>query len=129
MNQPIITFIINKKPYRLCVSNVEAIRDMPGEDRQPLIALLEAIKREETAAQQVSAKVSGSAVATSVNIDNAPGQQDIKSERMKSGNVDALMAQLIMEDRTNRNPGLTKQMVQKWAVVFIVVVFVLMLMI
>lgn len=127
MAQPVITFIVNKKPYRLCSSNVDAIRDMPSEDRQQLIALLDAVKREEAAAQQVAAKIEEPAAVTSAVGTNAvSAHQDVQSERSGSTNVDALMAQLIMEDKVSHKSGLTKQAVYKWVVIVTVLIFTLM---
>ena len=127
MQQPTIIVIINKKPYTLCASNVETIRGIPSADRQQLITLLEAINREESRAQQVAAKVIASTATTSVNASNAPGYQDMRSERIGSGDADAMMAQLIMEENLNQKPGLTKQSIQKWTAVVAVVVFLLVL--
>ena len=71
---------------------------MPGEDRQQLIALLEAIKREETPAQ---ASATPAAAYT-----QPPADQQL--------DPDALMAQLALEDKLNQKPGLTKQSLYKW---------------
>lgn len=123
MQQPKITFIINKIPYSLNVSDVEAIRDMPSADRQQLIALLESIKREETSAHSTVLPVAASA-STAAYPGNTPAHPN---ERLNSGDVDAMMAQLIMEENLNQKSGLTKQSIQKWTAVVAVVVFLLVL--
>ena len=110
MSQPKITFIINKIPYALTANDVEAIQKMPSADRQQLMALLEAIKREETAAQPPSTKPASA---------QAPARQNI--------DPDALMAQLAMQDRLNQKPTLTKQSVYKWVIGITVGFFVLIL--
>ena len=98
MSQPTITFIINKIPYALNAANTEAIQKMPSEDRQQLIALLEAIKREEKPAQALA--------APAVEYTQLPADKDI--------DPDALMAQLSMEDKLHQKSGLTKQSLYKW---------------
>ena len=111
MSQPTITFIINKIPYALNATNVEAIQEMPSEDRQQLIALLEAIKREERPAQP-SATLA------------APYAQPPADEHI---DPDALMAQLTMEDKLNQKPGLTIQSLYKWVAGISVSIIVLIL--
>lgn len=101
MTQPTITFIINKIPYALNASNVEAIKKMPSADRQQLMALLEAIKREESAAQPATTPTATPAAS---NQTSSPQHID----------PDALMAQLAIEDRFNQNLEFTKQSLYKW---------------
>lgn len=123
MQQPKITFIINKIPYSLNASNVEAIRDMPSADRQQLIALLESIKREETSAHSTVQAVAASA-STAAYPGNTPAHQNV---RLNSGDVDAMMAQLIMEEDIKKKSGLTKQSIQKWLGAIAVIIFLLIL--
>lgn len=111
MNQPKITFIINKIPYALTVTDVEAIKKMPSADRQQLMALLEAIKREESSAQPSSIPAAAPT--------QSPARQDI--------DPDVVMAQLAMEDKLNQEPGLTKQSLYKWVLGIAVSIIVLIL--
>ena len=111
MSQPTITFIINKIPYALNATDVEAIQKMPSADRQQLIALLEAIKREEKPAQ---ASATLAAAYT-----QSPADQHI--------DPDALMAQLAMEDKLTQKPGLTKQSLYKWVAGISVSIIILIL--
>jgi hypothetical protein len=111
MSQPTITFIINKIPYALTASNVEAIKKMPSADRQQLMALLEAIKREENAAQPSA----------------TPAAATTQSPAPQQMNPDDLMARLAMEDKLNQEPGLTKQSLYKWVAGITVGIIVLIL--
>jgi hypothetical protein len=127
MNQPAITIIINNKTYSLSAGNVEAIRRIPDADRQQLIALLELVKQQESAApvREVTTEVNSSCEKTS-SAYNAGNPRD-RSERLASGDIDSLMAQLIMEERAKENPGITKQSIYKWVVGVAVVVIFLVL--
>jgi hypothetical protein len=111
MNQPKITFIINKIPYSLTASDVEAIKKMPSADRQQLMALLEAIKGEENSTQPAAIPAAASA--------QSPASQQM--------DPDALMARLAIEDRVNQEPELTKQTVYKWVAGITATIFVLIL--
>lgn len=117
MSQTKITFIINKIPYALTATDVEAIKKMPSADRQQLVALLEAVKREENTAHP-SAITSASSPATPAA---ASPQQPVK----QAVDPDALMARLAIEDRVNNDPELVKQKVYKWAAGITVGIFVL----
>jgi len=110
MSQPTITFIINKIPYALTATNVEAIKKMPSADRQQLMALLEAIKREENATQPSTIKAAST-----------------QSSAPQYISPDALMSQLAMEDKLNQKPGLTIQSVYKWVAGITVGIIVLIL--
>lgn len=127
MNQQDIIVIINKKPYTLNASDVDKIRNIPSADRQQLIVLLEAIKREELSTQQATAKINASTSTISDDTNNEPGSQFVQPETLKNADPDALMAQLIMEDKSNQKPGLTKHSIQKWTAIIAVVVFLLIL--
>jgi hypothetical protein len=111
MSQSTITFIINKVPYALNATNVEAIRKMPSEDRQQLVALLEAIKR-----------VDKPAVSSAT-----PAAVYTPSPTDKPLDPDALMAQLAMEDKLNKKPVLTTQSLYKWVAGISAIVIILIL--
>ncbi len=128
MNQPAITVIINNNSYRLSTRNVEAIRRMPNAERQQLIALLEIVKQQPSAVPSAVRPATTQTTSTVYNTGNPINHQTMKSERLGSGDVDSLMAQLIMEERSQQKPGLTKQTIYKWvggiAVVIILLVVV-----
>ena len=113
MIQSAITVIINNKTYSLSAGNVEAIRHIPDADRQQLIALLELVKQQESATQSPPVRQ----VTTETS----------RSERLASGDVDSLMAQLIMEERAKQKPGITKETIYKWVVGVAVVIIILVL--
>jgi len=135
MYQSPIIVIVNKKPYTLRPTDIEAIRTMPAADRQQLISLLEVIRQQENqtqaSTQQVVDRVSSpSYTATAVaDAGNAPVHLNMSPERLRSGDVDALMAQLIMEENLNKKPALTKQSIHKWTAIVAVIVFFMVLVI
>ena len=124
MKQSTITFIINKKPYSLNASDTEAIRNMPDADRKQLITLLEVIQREAGSTTTV-----GQSAASTVNISSNSSTTSIgnSSERLRSGDADAIMAQLIMEDELNRKPPVTRHTIHKWMAVVAVTIILLIL--
>ena len=125
--QPTIIIIINKKPYTLCASDVEAIRKIPSADRQQLITLLEAVKRVEHPVQPVTATVNTASQTAAIS--TGAGGYQVSPERLRSGDVDAVMAQLIVEENLKQKPVLTKRSIHKWvaAVAVIIVLLVLIL--
>ena len=126
MNQPKIIVIINKKPYILYASDVDSIRSIPSAERQQLITLLESIKKQESLSQSANQSVDlteATIADASIMFDDS----EIKSEHMASGDVDAVMAQLIMEENLNRKSGLTKQSINKWVIVIAAIIFLLVL--
>lgn len=129
MNQSAITVIINNNTYSLSTSNVEAIRSIPNADRQQLIALLEVVKQQQSAAQSPIRPATTETTSTDYNAGNPINHQTMRSERLGGGDVDSLMAQLIMEEKSKQKPGLTKQTLYKWmgglAIVIILLVLIL----
>jgi hypothetical protein len=131
MKQPTITFIINGSTYSLCASDPEAIRKIPTVDRQHLITLLEQVKYQKSlslaAVQQVVDKAKfHSLSATGVtDAGSQPGHKDVKPDRLGSGDIDTLMARLVLEEKRSRKPGLTKRGIYKAVSVFAVLVVLL----
>ena len=127
MNSSAITFIVDGKTYSLNASDSTAIRTIPAVDRQQLIALLEAIKHQDSLAK--------AAVQTAVDYVNAPlhgagkplQHKAPKPERLGSGDADALMARLIIEEKRDKKPGLTKESLYKIVAGFVAVIVVLMM--
>lgn len=114
MNQPAITVIINNKPYSVSANNIEAIRNIPPADRQELIALLEAVKQQGCTTQPPVKPTATEMASRAYNAVDPAMHQTMRSERLSSGDVDSVMAQLIMEERSKEKPGLTKQTIYKW---------------
>ena len=135
MDQPAITFILNEKTYSLRATDSHAIRQIPSDDRQQLISLLEAVKQQDTLAQQAvdqavtRAKSGYQAGNGSPTAGDPSAPPRANPERLGSGDVDALMARLVMEEKLSQKPGLTKQGIYKflaWSaavIVLLVVVF------
>ena len=134
MPPPTITFIVNDKTYRLCATDSHAMRELPVADRQQLITLLEALKQQDILARQAveqavaRAKTGLTTAAGESKTGTQPQQPTVKPERLGSGDVDALMARLVMEDKLSQKPGLTQQGMYKviaWAVAVIIALIVL----
>jgi len=137
MEQAIVTFIINGKTYSLRASDGEAIREIPSADRQQLIALLEAVKLQETlshravqnAAQKAvdKTRIASQAATNGAKAGDTTERQDIKPERLGSGDIDALMSRLIMEEKRDKKPGLTTQGLVKWVAGLAAIIILLVL--
>ena len=133
MEQPKITFIIDSKTYSLRANDAKAIRDIPSADRQQLILLLDAIKRQDTLAQaavQHAVDMAQVSTKTPLNGPENGGTLDHKApkpERLGSGDIDALMARLIMEEKSDKKPGLTTQDLVKWVAGLTVAIILLVL--
>lgn len=133
MEHPTITFIINGNTYSLCAGDIEAIRKISKYDRQQLITLLETVKQQERLAQVAvqhaadKVKISSQTTTKVPEAGNTLAHQAIKPERLRSGDVDDLMARLIQEEKRNKKPGLTKQSLYKLIGGFSVIVILLVL--
>lgn len=131
MPQPRITIAINGKTYSVCADNAEAIGNMPLEDRQYLVTLLEVVKSRTDPALAAAHVATGKpsspapekpalAAAATLTAANAP-----KPARVGSGDIDALVARLAAEDLQNRKPVLTRAGVYKVTGGFLLVIFLL----
>ena len=135
MDQPAITFILNEKTYSLRATDSHAIRQIPSGDRQQLISLLEAVKQQDALAHQavdqaVTRATSGYQASNgSMAAADPSAPPPANPERLGSGDVDALMARLVMEEKLSQKPGLTRQGIYKflaWSaavIVLLVIVF------
>jgi hypothetical protein len=130
MDQSPVTFIINGNTYSLRADNNEAMRAMPETDRRQLIDLLEAAKEQERlsrvavhAAAQRARVAEGGSAAIAQSADAAVP----RPERLGSGDVDALMARLVMEENRHKKSPPTRQVLYKWLGVGIGVIIVLIL--
>lgn len=132
MNSSAITFVINGATYRVGAGDSSAIRNIPEADRAELIALLEAVQIQDraskTAIQSAAARAIDPTNPGQSKLAGESGQQLPKAERLGSGDVDALMAKLIMEEKRDHKPGLTKQGIYKVVGVFatIILLFVVL---
>lgn len=133
MEQPKITFIIDSKTYSLRAHDAEALRNIPSADRQQLIELLEALKRQDALAQAAVQNAVDRAKIPTKNLPNgrqnggAPEHKAPMPERLGSGDIDALMARLIMEEKRDKKPGLTTQDFAKWVAGLTVAIILLVL--
>jgi hypothetical protein len=125
MQQTNITIIIDGSTYSLNPSDKASIKSLPIGDRQQLITLLEAIqlfeKQRHASARQAEGKANAAATLANTKLD--------AKEPLGSGDVDQLMAQLVMEEKNNRKTGLTQQGLYKWmgitvaVIIFLVIIF------
>lgn len=133
MKNPTITFVINGETYSLCADDTAIIDKISSAERRQLTTLLEAIKRQEEKSQatvQRAAERSNAALpGASANIAarQMPEDQANRPERLGSGDADQLMARLILEEKRNRKPGLTKTSLYKFVGGFAVFVILLVL--
>ena len=131
MEQPTITFVVNGNTYSLSASDNAALSNISDVDRQHLIALLDAVKLQETLSQAAvqraldEARVSSRSTTGAPESTNPHAHQGQTPGRLGSGDVDALMARLVLEEEHNKKPGLTKQGLYK--VVAGLAVFVILL--
>lgn len=114
MAQPRITIVINGKTYSLCADNAEAIGNMPLQDRQHLVTLLEVVKSKTDPAPAATPgtpdKSRIAAAPQPIKADTAAriAASEPTLAHIGSGDIDALMARLAAEDMQNRRPGLTR---------------------
>jgi hypothetical protein len=134
MSYPRITFIIHGTTYSLCASETEAMRSIPGADRAQLITLLEALKHQDASPNEVvnsAVNCTKRSVPTEAATHTALGARAAMSqampERLGAGDVDALMARLVMEESQSKKQGLTKQSVYKGLAGFLVLVVLLVI--
>lgn len=109
MKHSTITVIIAGNTYRLAAFDNDSILAMPNEDRQALLELLESVKEQEALKQR--------------KIKVAP----INPKDMGKGDLDAMAAQLIMKEKSNQKPSMTKRDLYKWIGGFTVIVILLIL--
>lgn len=126
-----ITFVMNGKTYRISADKPEAIRHIPRADREQLIQLLEEVKLQDQLAAhavgQVAAKAMPPAakIPAASNVVSAAQPVQPKPEPLGAGDVDDLMARLIMEENRNKKPGLSAQAIYMWAAGILAVIFLL----
>ena len=130
MRKTPVIVIINKKPYTLDVNNADILASMPDEDRQQLIQILEVIKNQEHSRQASTGTVAETLLKTkpvTPNSTNTFSSQSNNLDRLHSGDADAVMAQLIMEEELNKKPATSKLSIHKWMIIVAIVVILLVL--
>ncbi|MGI1679448.1 MAG: hypothetical protein K6L75_11985 [Cellvibrionaceae bacterium] len=136
MEKTAITFIVNGNTYSLRVSDTEAIQKMQPLDRQELIALLNVVKHQDALAlaaveQRINkARASQqSTVQTPASAKTASKGQMLGEEarRLGGGDVDNIMAKLILEEKRGQKPLPTKNTLYKWIGISLVVIVLLFL--
>jgi len=121
MEQSKITFIVNGNTHSLRASDSAAIRDIPADERKQLIALLEAVKVQDSLANaainNAVERATGRAQSPSypAGTGSTANPQPATPERLGRGDVDALMARLVLEEKHQRKAGPTKQGIYKLA--------------
>jgi hypothetical protein len=123
MQQATITIIIDGSTYSLNPTDKASIKSLPIGDRQQLITLLEAIQLFEKQRNASARKAEGTANAAAALAATKP----VGKEQLGKGDVDQLMAQLVMEEKNNRKPGLTQQGLYKWMGITVAVIILLVL--
>jgi hypothetical protein len=118
-----ITIIIDGSTYSLNPTDKASIKSLPIGDRQQLITLLEAIQLFEKQRNASARKAEGTANAAAALAATKP----LGKEQLGKGDVDQLMAQLVMEEKNNRKPGLTLQGLYKWMGISVAVIILLVL--
>jgi hypothetical protein len=122
-----ITVVIAGNTYSLRVDDPKSLRDMPADDRDQLIAVLDALKvqRDKSlrVAQAAVARSSGIGTVAQSAVAEAQGAQP--GERLGKGDVDAIMARLIMEERQKQKPGLQRSTIYKIAAAIVVLIILL----
>lgn len=112
-----ITVIVNGRTYTLSPGMSEAMRSMLPGDRGQLIELLEALREQERLSRAAVDAAAASAMASP------------KPERLGSGDVDALMARLVMEEQRNRKPPISRGSLYKWSGIGVGIMLLLMFMV
>ncbi len=122
-----ITVVIASNTYTLRIDDPKSLRDIPADDRDQLITVLDALKAQRDkslrVAQAAVARSSGMGAVTQSSVAEAQGTQS--AERLGKGDVDAIMTRLIMEERQKQKPGLKRSTIYKVTAAIIVVIVLL----
>lgn len=127
MNRPNVTVVIAGNTYTLRADDPQGLRNMPADDRDQLIRLLEALKAQRDNSQRLAQAALARSVDNTV-ADQPAANTDLGTrpgERLGEGDIDTIMARLIMEERQQRKPGLTPATIYKFAAAIIVVIALL----
>ena len=119
MDQTTITVVIADEAYKLDPDDPNTLAAIPAPRRQQLISLLAALQEEEASSQARVARLTAAAAPRQSNAARqqpdipAVNRQSAPVERMGSGDADALMARLVMEDNNARKPAPDKSLIYK----------------
>lgn len=112
-----ITIVVNDTPYRLDLGDRESLQQLSPADRAQLIILLEALKRQPEAqapgvdqTREPLVDITDVPSLTAVQPGRATEQgsaSTTSNTRLGSGDVDAIFAQLVMQENMNSKPPLT----------------------
>jgi len=133
MEQSPVTIVINGSTYTLNANDADAIQQIPRAERQKLITLLEAIQQHDRTAisseQPISTDLEEVWEDSIKHATQAPtlDQQDNSAQAAGGGDIDALMARLIMEERANQKEVPTRQSLYKIIGGVTIVIIVLIL--
>lgn len=126
MNDTNITIVIAGNTYTLRSGDLKSLRNMPAQDRDQLIDLLEALKAQREKTERL---VQNALAKNTVNRASARGasnaNQTAPAERLGKGDVDAIMARLIAEEKQRQKPGLKRATIYKFAAAIIVIIVLL----
>lgn len=116
MNQSTITIVLRGNTYTLRADQPQSMRDMPGEDRESLIHMLDTLKRvhENSERRVEDALVRSTAKVSSGDNQGAAVTQQSK-ERMGKGDIDQLMARLALEEQNRTGSQIKPATVYKVA--------------
>ena len=123
-----ITVVIGGNTYNLKANDPQSVSTMPAEDRSQLLAILELVKSQ----QERSSQLAQQALAKrAVAAGGAPprgattASRAATTERMGEGDVDALMARLVMEERQQKKSGIKPATIYKIAGVIMAIIVAL----
>ena len=126
MNDFSITVVIAGNTYTLRSGDLKSLRDIPAQDRDQLIDLLEALKAQREKSERV---VQNTLAKNTVNRAAArsaiSANQTAPAERLGKGDVDAIMARLIVEEKQRQKPGLQRATIYKFAAAIVVIIVLL----
>jgi len=137
MNNDLISIVVNGNSYRLSPDDSASIEAIEGADRLQLLALLAAIKlQQEQREAVVQRRLQGLAdKSAAISLRNPPGRaveakygaigRDADQRPMSTAEVDALMAELIMEEKKNAKSGPSKKTIYQWIVYSLIAIIVL----
>lgn len=127
MKQPSITVVIGSNTYTLRTDDLQGMRDMPVDDRDHLIRLLEALKAQREKSARLVQDTLAKPVGTAAQSRGDGTEGTAPKERLGKGDVDAIMARLIMEERQQQKPGIKPATIYMFAAAIIVIIALLSL--
>lgn len=128
MNQSNITIVLRGNTYSLRSDQPQSMRDMPREDRESLIHLLDALKRiHENSERRVEDALARSTAKAPPEIRRDAAVKQPPMERMGEGDIDQLMARLALEEQNRAGSRIKPATIYKVAGVILVLIILLTL--